>query len=117
MKFCDKRIQEHLLNGGKIKRTLNSCVRTLHITKQGYVSYEFYEFYTLTVDDLTSNDWEIVEPEYDWDKIIKDKILCVFWNNNSDNYAIGPLIKVLDDSCHKFVSETYANKKNSLESL
>lgn len=100
MKFCDKRIQEHLLNGGKIKRTLNSCVRTLHITKQGYVSYEFYEFYTLTVDDLTSNDWEIVEPEYDWDKIIKDKILCIFSDyKDFRTYVISPLIKIEDTDC------------------
>ena len=41
-------------------------------------------------------------------KIIKDKVLRVFWNN-SDNYAIGHLIKVLDNNCHKFVLETYAS--------
>ena len=37
--------------------------------------------------------------------------MCLFWNNDSDNYAIGHLIKVLDNSCHKFASETYGNNQ------
>lgn len=38
-------------------------------------------------------------------------MLCIFWNNYSDNYAIGHLLKVLDNTCHKFVSETYGNNQ------
>lgn len=63
MKFCDRAIQDHLLNGGKIRRRLVACDIVLHITEQGYVANKQYNFYTLNVEDLTSDDWEIVEPK------------------------------------------------------
>lgn len=110
MKFCDERIQNHLLNGRKIKR--ESCDFLMFLSNNGLLCYQSeccVNTCCINKKDLTADDWEIVEPEYDWDKIIKDKVLCVFWNNNSDNYVIGHLIKVLDNNCHKFVSETYAN--------
>lgn len=102
MKFCDKIIQNHLLAGGEVKR-VNA--------NPGYRSMRIGDDYQLDRDDLIADDWEIVVPEYDWDEIIKDEVLCVFWNNDSDNYAIGHLVKVLNNSCHKFVSETYADNK------
>lgn len=77
MKFCDERIQKHLMNGGKIKN--NDIV--LIICKDGKIyekSNNSLFNYSLDKTDLISDDWEIVEPEYDWDKIIKDKVLCVF---------------------------------------
>lgn len=115
MKFCDKEIQEYLLKGGKIIRNglaVPIFIRKNDIAKLLYSKYpQGLEVYTITGVDLEDNTWEIVEPEYDWDKIVKDKVLCVFWNNNSDNYAIGHIIKVLDNNCHKFVSETYGKNQ------
>lgn len=77
MKFCDERIQKHLLNGGKIKRKIKTKDTIIHIGDFGYF-YDDKNFYNFSITDLTADNWEIVEPEYDWDKIIKDKILCVF---------------------------------------
>lgn len=87
MKFCDERIQNHLLNGGKVKRRLGSCNIIMHIGENGFIFDNSGSFYVFCEQDLTSDDWEIVEPEYDWDKIIKDKILCVFSDNKDFNYS------------------------------
>ena len=76
MKFCDERIQKHLLNGGKIKRRDIDVV--VSINKEKRLSCDCSKFYFLTQYDLIYDDWEIVEPEYNWDKIIEDKILCEF---------------------------------------
>ena len=80
MKFCDESIQKHLLNGGKIKRT--SYVYSMFLNEPlEKLSYKYKDKiieYSISKDDLTANDWEIVVPEYNWDKIIKDKVLCVF---------------------------------------
>lgn len=82
MKFCDERIQKHLLNGGNIKK-IHEC-RHLEYREVKFIDNMLCfadkpnEYYRLDKNDLTSDDWEIVEPEYNWDKIIKDKILCVF---------------------------------------
>ncbi len=96
MKFCDERIQMHLLNDGKIKRSgadyliyLNGNNDTV-CCKHGYISV-----YIFKREDFTTDDWEIVEPEYNWDKIIKDKVLCVFSDDEDrGTYVISPLIKV-----------------------
>lgn len=97
MKFCDERIQKHLLNGGKIKRTGNVGITNRSIILNG----ELLEFsdsgvdYNITRYDLITDNWEIVEPEYDWEKIIEDKVLCVFSDDEDrGTYVISPLIKV-----------------------
>lgn len=87
MKFCDEKIQKHLLNGGKIKKSTHRY--PLFLDNVGALCYNnklniTYE-YTIAKKDLTNDDWEIVEPEYDWDKIIKDKVLCVFWNDGFED--------------------------------
>lgn len=78
MKFCDERIQKHLLNGGKI--TTRNDGTPVFLNDKGDLCYRenFIRTYIINKLDLTVNDWEIVKPEYNWDKIIKDKILCVF---------------------------------------
>lgn len=76
MKFCDKRIQNHLLNGGKIKR--RDFDVEVGLNKEKRLSCDCSKFYILTQYDLIYDDWEIVEPDYNWDKIIKDKVLCEF---------------------------------------
>lgn len=102
MKFCDERIQKHLLNGGKIKRVFNNkdgnyC--PILIDDDNVLVFEdTKEYYTLTRQDLTSANWEIVEPEYDWDKIIEDKVLCQFWDG----------IKKTDDPCVGYLSKKAA---------
>lgn len=85
MKFCDEIIQNHLLNGGKIKR--ESCDFLMFLSNNGVLCYQsecHVHTCCITKKDLTADDWEIVEPKYDWDKIIKDKILCVF--SDAKNY-------------------------------
>lgn len=76
-KFCDEKIQNHLLNGGKIKRKEHNCLFFFKGNKFIYSNINEEE-YSLSPYDLSVDDWEIAEPEYDWDKIIKDKILCIF---------------------------------------
>lgn len=102
MKFCDEKIQKHLLSGGKIKRIFNNkdenyCPILLS-NDNALVFADNEEYYTLTREDLTSNNWEIVESEYDWDRIIKDKILCQFWDE----------IKTTDDPCVGYLSKNAA---------
>ena len=84
MKFCDKRLQNHLLNGGKIKRRNIEVLVSLN--KEKRLSCDCSDYYFLTKFDLMYDDWEIVESEYDWDKIIKDKILCVFSHQENFEY-------------------------------
>lgn len=104
MKFCDERIQKHLLNGGKIKRVDSDCIIYLNDNCELYCESSYLSPYFLVKKDLTVNTWEIVEPEYDWDKIIKDKILCVFWDDLEDkeNPTIGCLTeKTAEGFCVK----------------
>ena len=95
MKFCDERIQKHLLNGGKVKRRLGSCNIIMYIGENGFIFDNSGSFYVFCEQDLTSDDWEIVELEYDWDKIIKDKVLCEFWDDekDTDDPCVGLLAK------------------------
>lgn len=97
MKFCDEKIQKHLLNGGKIKR--ESCDFLMFLSNNGLLCYQSEcHVHTCCINkkDLTADDWEIVKPEYDWDKIIKDKALCVFYNANED-YKLGYIRKIWGD--------------------
>lgn len=102
MKFCDEKIQNHLLDGGKIKRNDDKLCVNLRSIK--LINNELCfadggnENYNLDRGDLTVDDWEIVEPEYNWDKIIKDKILCQFWDG----------IKKTDDPCVGYLSKKAA---------
>ena len=95
MKFCDERIQNHLLNGGKIKRRdfdLEVC-----LNKQKRLSCDCSGYYILTQYDLTVDDWETVESVYDWDKIIKDKILCVFSHQENFEYKMISTVNKKDE--------------------
>lgn len=39
--------------------------------------------------DIISDEWELYqEPELDWDYIIKNKCLCLFWNNDETDIDI-----------------------------
>ena len=53
--------------------------------------------YTMAKKDLTDDDWETVEPKYDWDKIIKDKILCVFSHQENFEYKMISILSKKDE--------------------
>lgn len=100
MKFCDERIQRHLLNGGKIT---HSDLHYPIFLRGGTICFKNGSgeilSYSISEDDLTDDDWEIVEPKYNWNKIIKDKILCIFSDyEDYMTYVISPLIKVEDNN-------------------
>lgn len=84
MRICDEKIQKHLLHGGKIKRKLETYEVVLHINKNCLFLDDDGDVFNIGITDLMFNDWEIVEPEYNWDKIIKDKVLCMFYDNVED---------------------------------
>lgn len=104
MKFFDERIQNHLINGGKIIRVSES-------RRIDYRPIKFIDdmlcfadkpdgYYMLSKDNLTTDDWEIVEPEYDWDKIIEDKILCLFSDNKGFKYNIFSTLRMKDNNLY-----------------
>ena len=63
-------------------------------------------YYSINKNDLTTDDWEIVESGYDWDKIIKDKILCVFsLQKNFEFKTISILSKKDEDNDGYFTSQ------------
>lgn len=98
MKFCDERIQKHLLNGGKIKRVNKDySYRSIILGDNSFKYADNGDRYQLDRNDLEADDWVIVELKYNWNKIIKDKILCVFSDyEDYMTYVISPLIKVED---------------------
>ena len=95
MKFCDERIQKHLLNGGKIKR--RDFDVEVGLNKEKRLSCDCSRYYILTQYDLTVDDWETVEAKYDWDKIIKDKILCVFSHQENFEYKMISILSKKDE--------------------
>lgn len=113
MKFCDERIQKHLLNGGKIT---HSDLHYPIFLRGGTICFKNGSgeilSYSIREDDLTNDDWEIVEPEYDWDKIIEDKILCQFWDEleETNTPCVGYLTKKTVDGFYK--SEWYCSWKH-----
>lgn len=106
MKFCDKKIQECLLNGGEIKRNDDELWFNLRHMKliDDVLRFTDGKKEPCEIDrgDLLADDWEIVEPEYDWDKIIKDKVLCVFSSDyKTEYYIVGYLEKIESDGKFK----------------
>ena len=105
MKFCDERIQNHLLNGGTIRKIKSKAgwnYRPIKLDDEVLVFADNGDNYVITKDDLI-NDWEIVESLYDYDKIIKDKILCQFWNEIefSDELCVGYLTRKTADGFYR----------------
>ena len=103
MKFCDKKIQNHLLSGGKIKTKSDNL--PVFLNKYGSMRYKDM-YYSINKNDLTADDWEILESDYDWNKIIKDKILCVFsLQKNFEFKTISMLSKKDEDNDGYFTSQ------------
>lgn len=99
MKLCDEKIIKHLLNDGKIKRKLETYEVVIGFDKSGFIFDNDGDVYQFGKSDIAADNWEIVEPKYNWNKIIKDKILCVFSDyEDYRTYVISPLIKVEDNN-------------------
>ena len=95
MKFYDEKIQNHLLNGGKIRNNTYEGSYVIYIGDNYIIKKDNGEYYTIKGQDLSSDKWEIVETKYNWDKIIKDKILCVFSDcEDFDSFNISTLVNV-----------------------
>lgn len=125
MKFCDEKIQKHLLSGRKI---IYSGITYPLFLRCGSICFKNGSgkilSYPIREDDLTADDWEIVGPEYDWDKIIEDKILCLFSDNKGFKYNIFSTLRMKDNNlyytdnrttykyCKPFNPEDYKIAKN-----
>ena len=97
MKFCDERIQKHLLKGGKIRNNTFEGSYVIYIGNNSIIRKDNGEWYTIKGQDLYSEKREIVESEYDWDKIIKDKILCVFSHQENFEYKMISILSKKDE--------------------
>lgn len=104
MKLTDKEIIE-ALNVGKMIRTFDGVYRykldeNRDLVNEGTgrplsLNFKIFEY-----------DFEIVEPEIDWDKVIREKYLCKFWDTDAEpnfayNYSIDELIGYADNSVKK----------------
>lgn len=78
------------MSGGKIKRNDDNTIFSINSSKKLSYGCLFNSAYILTEDDLLYNGWKIIEPEYNWNKIIKDKVLCIF-SNDKDLRTLLPL--------------------------
>ncbi len=92
MKLTDKEIIEALKAGKKIKSKRVSCYLK-YDTGYGRITSDrgeaLYDLLTL----MEIGDFEIVEPEIDWEKVVKEKYLCLFWNHPDDVKYFGYLMK------------------------
>lgn len=106
MKFCDEIIQRHLLNGGKIRNNTYEGSYVIYIGNNCIIRKDNDEYYTIKGQDLSSDKWEIIETKYNWNKIIKDKILCVFsQQENFDYNIISTISKKYEDNNGYFTSQ------------
>ena len=123
MKFCDEKIQNHLLNGGKIKRRIENREIIIHLAITGSFFNDKGDVFYFSKTDLTADDWEIVESKYDWNKIIKDKVLCIFSDNKEFKDKTISILTKVDDYyytanwiwfkyCKPFNSEEFNIAKN-----
>lgn len=79
MKLTDKNIIEALKAGKKIR--INKYPSREAKLINGYLEYcDNHKEVLVWVDLLERDDFEIVKPEIDWDKIIKENFLCKFWD-------------------------------------
>lgn len=125
MFLYDKRVIEHLLNGGKVKRVCSDvgcfngkkvkfleyeqkiCLEDTLRTCGTNAVYDDGDNYAVTCDDLTTDGWKIVEPEYDWDKIIANKVLCVFSYDKYDKDVIISTLAQHDRNIRYFTTGGY----------
>ena len=56
----------------------------------------------LSASDIFSNRWEFYREPIDWDYIIKNKCLCLFWDYNESKKHIGILKSINKYETYKF---------------
>lgn len=56
----------------------------------------------LSASDIFSNRWELYREPIDWDYIIKNKCLCLFWDYNESKKHIGILKSINKYETYKF---------------
>lgn len=71
MRFCNKKIQKHLLKGGKIERTMGLWYVGFEYTQAIYLdewlktckseNSDEGDHYCLTDEDLATDDWKIIK--------------------------------------------------------
>lgn len=109
MKFYDLKIQNHLLNGGKIKNTTFEGSYVIYIGDDCVIKKDNNEDYILKGQDLYSDKWEIIKPMYNWNKIMKDQVLCVFSDfENFRAFNISILVNV------NYKNNTYRTNEGSI---
>lgn len=92
MKLTDKDIVEALMSGKMIR--IDSCPSRKAKLVNGCLEYcDNGRAVSVGIDLLERNDFEIVEQEIDWDKVIKGKYLCKLWNHPDDVKYFGYLMK------------------------
>ncbi len=74
--------------GAKIRLSHWKKGKFILLKKGVIVNNDNYE-YPLSILETLSNCWEFYkEPELDWDYIIKNKCLCLFWNDDETDIDI-----------------------------
>lgn len=56
----------------------------------------------IDIKDLYRDDWELYQEPIDWDYIIKNKCLCLFWDYNESKKHIGILKSINKYETYKF---------------
>ena len=64
--------------------------------------------YIFFYEDFANPCWELYQEPIDWDYIIKNKCLCLFWDDE-EIYIIGTLVKISEP---KYQLEDYKYKSN-----
>lgn len=104
MKLTDKEIIE-ALNAGKMIR-LHGGTDKYRLDRNGDIVIDGRNNLLSLNVAILRYDFEIVEPEINWDKVIREKYLCKFWDNGAEpnfayNYSIDELIGYADNSVKK----------------
>lgn len=98
MKLTDKKVIEALKAGKQIKDTHGNLYK---LNKSNIVCDAGTGDMLVMGIRALSTDFEIVGPEIDWDKVIKEKYLCRFWNRGDDplkRIHFGTLTRIAGDS-------------------
>lgn len=77
---------------------------SIYIQQQGNVIVNSYDFVCcLSSGDIFSNRWELYQEPIDWQYIIDNKCLCLFWDNDESKKFAGFLAVVEEDEYVPFL--------------
>ena len=91
MKLTDKKIIEALKAGKEIR--LCGGTTKYRLDKDDNIMMVDVSTPLFLNINLLKYDFEIVEPEIDWDEVVKEKYLCKFWNSD---------VEPTSDDCYVF---------------